>query len=81
MSAVKVIVNSYRPIDGEEYPEVVRETEKAICFKQGEQNYWIPRKSITAQGATPYGWFIEIPFWMAKEKCMELGAPRPYLVY
>lgn len=81
MMNTQVFVNTYFPINADQYPEIVRESEKAICFKQGDNNYWIPRKCIVSQGASPLGWFVEIPVWMAKEKGMMLGRPPVPMVY
>ena len=77
----KVYVNTYFPINEDQYPEIVRESEKAICFKQGDGNYWIPRKCIISQGASSLGWFVEIPIWLAKDKGMILGKPPVPMVY
>lgn len=76
-----VIVDSYQLVNEDEQPEIVRESEKAVCFKQGGVNFWIPRKCIVSQGHCQYGWFLEIPIWLAKEKGMLLGVPSVPMVY
>jgi hypothetical protein len=62
-------------------PEIVRETEKAVCYKSGGQNVWIPRTVIKSEGVSPYGWYIEVPFWIAKEKGLDTSRPTVPMVY
>ena len=70
-------------VDGEWIckPVIFRETEKAVCFQDGGQNVWIPRKCIASQGVSPYGWYIEVPFWIAKEKGLSTRRPDVPMVY
>jgi hypothetical protein len=68
----KVFANSETClVDGEwiTRPDVARQSEKAICFKFGGNNVWIPRTSIHSEGVASDGsWWLEIPLWMAKDK-------------
>ncbi len=68
---------TYVPIDtyctlvnGEQIltPVFRSESEKAVCYEIGGRKVWIPRKCIVNQGTAELTFWIEIPFWLAKEK-------------
>lgn len=50
------------------YDKLLRESDKAICVKLGDETRWIPKSLIVDNDYAP---FIELPLWFVEREGLE----------